>query len=288
MSHTGSWAPKLIHLASDRAQLNRDTTKNSSATFTLARPIHVPADYQMYIYCVNAIIPYSFWSIPTAVSIPILYGAGNTPLTLTVPAGNYSAPALATILTTSGAPAGLTVSYDVNLGVFTFQTGGTHAVTFLAQPQNLYIGIPAAGISIAISTLYTAPLAPSIIGTKCICLNTDIPISTISAGTGTAQTLCFIPVDVNPYSLIVYKPGQGIPVKQIVSTNYISSITITLTDEAGNPIDFKGLHWSCDLCFELLTPPDMQDKSFTEIVEGGSLFDASKRTPAQSKAYLAL
>lgn len=46
MSHTGSWGPKVLHCASDRAFFNPDPTKNGTATFNLSRPISVPADYQ--------------------------------------------------------------------------------------------------------------------------------------------------------------------------------------------------------------------------------------------------
>jgi hypothetical protein len=240
----------------------------------------------MHISCISAVIPYSFWSIPTAVSIPFTYGSTNTSASLTIPAGNYSAVALNTFLT--NAASGLTCTYNVSLGVFQFTTGATHQVTFPPQAANLLIGIPQSGVTIALSSSYTAPLAPVILGTKSICVNTDIPLDTVSAGTGNAQTLCFIPVDTEPNDLIVYKPGQGIPIRQICKTNYISAITVTLMDESGKPLDFKGVPWAVDLCFELLTPPDMEGKSFTEAVEGGSLFDASRRTPEQSKAYLAL
>ena len=287
MSHTGSWGPKLLHCASDRAFFNPDPTKNGTATFNLSRPIHVPSDYQMHISCISAVVPYSFWSIPTAVSIPFTFGVANNPAALTIPAGNYSAVTIATKNLTNSS-AGLTTEYDPSLGVFKFLTGATHQVTFPPQAVNLLIGIPQAGHTIATSGDYYAPMAPVILGTKAISVNTDIPLDTVSAGTGNAQTLCFIPVDAEPNDLIVYKPGQGIPIRQICKTNYISSITVTLMDESGKPLDFKGVPWAVDLCFELLTPPDMEGKSFTEAVEGGTLFDASKRTPAQSKAYLAL
>lgn len=287
MSHTGTWGPKVLHLASDKAAVNPDPTKNGTATFNLSRPIYVPADYGLYISCISAVVPYSFWSVPTALTIPITYGAGNTPRNLTVPAGNYSAPAIGTNYL-SDATSGLTVAYNASTGVFVFQTNGTNQITFPAQAANLNIGIPASGLTIATSSSYTAPLAPLILGTKSISVNTDIPLDTCTAGVGNAQTLCFIPVDAQPNQYIVYKPGQGIPIKQVCRTNYISSITVSLQDESGNNLDFKGVPWAIDLCFELLTPPDVAGVSFTEQVEGGSLFDASRRTPAQTKAYCAL
>lgn len=287
MSHTGSWSPKVLHLASDKAAFNPNTQTNSTATFTLSRPIHVPADYQMHISCVSAVIPYSFWSIPFALSIPITFGPSNTASTLTIPAGNYSAVAIAQTFLTH-ALSGLTATYSNPLGAFVFQTNGTNQVTFPAQQVNLNIGVPATGRTIAIGSSYTAPLAPLILGTKAISVNTDIPLDTCTAGVGNNQTLCFIPVDAEPNHYILYKPGQGIPIRQICQTNYISSITVSLQDESGNLLDMKGIPWALDLAFELLTPPDMEGKSFTEAVEGGSLWDASRRTPAQTKAYLAL
>lgn len=287
MSHTGHFAPRLLHLESSRARYNPDTTKNSSATFGLSRPITVPADYGLYVSCISAQIPYSFWGIPTAVGIPITYGASNTARTLTIPAGNYSAVQIASALTDTGV-SGLTVTYDFALGTFKFTTNGTNQVTFPAQAVNLQIGIPASGQSIAISSSYQAPYAPQLLGPKAIQLNTSIPIQTTTAGCGTGQTLCFIPIDVSNNNLIVYKPGTGIPIKQYCESNYIDSITVSLNDEYGNPLDFKGLNWAIDICFELFTPPDMQGVSFTEQVEGGDLYSAIRRNPAQTRAYAAL
>lgn len=292
MSHTGNWAPKVIHCASDFTPNNPDRSLNSTATFQLSRPVYVPADYQMSISCISAVIPYSFWTIPTAIAIPFSYTGSVSGSTLTqfanmtIPAGNYSAPALATLLSHSNS--NLTVTYNSSLGVFQFTTGGTFSITIPAQAVNTFIGLPASGQSIAVNSTITAPLCPQIMGPKAISINTDIPLNTVTAGVGNAQTLCFVPVDVNPNQYIVYRPGNGIPIKQIVQTNYISEVRITLLDEAGNPLDFKGLPWAVDLCFELLTPPDMVGHSYTEQVEGGSLFDANRRTPAETRAYVAL
>ena len=285
MSHTGSYGPKVLHCASDKARFNADTTKNSSASFVLSRPIEVPSDYGILVSCISATIPYSFWSVPTAITIPITYGVGNTARNLTIKAGNYSSIQIASQLTDG--TSGLTVTYDSATGVFTFATDPTHQVTFPAQNINAIIGMPVAGQTIAISSSVAAPQAPQILGTKAIQVNTNIPLDTITAGSGNNLTLCYIPVNANPNNMITYEPN-GQAIKQMCKTNYISSIEITLADEAGNPIDFKGVPWALDLCFELYTPPDMTGQSFTTNVEGGDLFSASRRTPAQTKAYVAL
>lgn len=285
MSHTGSWGPKVIHCASDKASSNRNTLTNSTATFNLSRPIEVPSDYGILVSCITATIPYSFWSVPNSIVIPITYGVSNTARNLTIKAGNYSALQVATQLT--DATSGLTVTYDSALGTFLFATGATNQVTFPAQAVNAIIGMPVAGQTIPINSSAQAPQAPQILGTKAIQVNTSIPLDTVTAGSGNNLTLCYIPVNANPNNFISYAPNAN-AIKQHTTTNYITSIDISLCDESGALLDFKGVPWAVDLCFELFTPPDVQGESFTTMVEGGDLFSASRRNPAQTKKYIAL
>jgi hypothetical protein len=238
------------------------------------------------VSCISATIPYSFWSVPTGINIPFTWGPSNVgPINLTIKAGNYSALQVASQL--SSATSGHTCTYDSALGTFLFTTNGTNQITFPAQAVNAIIGMPIAGQTIPLSSSAQAPQAPQILGTKAIQVNTNIPLDTITGGSGNNLTLCFIPVNAIPNYFITYQPNEN-AVKQMVKTNYISSIDITLADESGNPLDFKGIPWAVDLCFELFTPPDVQGQSFTTQVEGGDLYSASRRTPAQSKAYIAL
>lgn len=284
-SQAGSWAPKLLHLSSSNARFISNPLTMSSATFIMSKPISVPQDYQMYISCVASVIPYSFWSIPTAIVIPITYGVSNTARNLTIPAGNLSASAVATALTDT-VTSGLTVTYSTGTGVFTFSAGATNSITFPAQAVNNIIGVSVSGLTIATNGSSQAVGIPQIGGTRAVEVNTNIPIDTTTAGSGTGQTLCYIPVDTNPNNYIIYKPYNW--VRQVAKTNYIQEITVTLSDENGALLDMKGANWSIDLLFELLVPPDMVNKDFTEMPSGGDLFSALSRSTAQNKKFINL
>lgn len=285
MSHTGNWSNKILHCVSTNARAVQDTSKMSTATFGLTKPLQCPDDYGMYISCISANIPYSFWSIPNPIVINFTYGAGNTAANLTIAAGNPSAVQVATMLTHSNS--GLVCTYSTLSGCFTFAVGATNQITFPAQPNLAYIGVPVAGKSIPAGALaYQAPLTPKISGPRAIMVNTNIPLDVTSAGCGNAQTLCFVPVDVEPGNFIIYKPYSW--ARQVVKTNYIPEIVVSLCDESGAALDLKGQDWSIDLCFELLVPPDMQNQTFTELPGGGTLYDALRRTPEQTKKYVAL
>lgn len=282
-SQAGSWAPKVLHLSSSNARFLPNPLTMSSATFLLNKPISVPQNYQMYISCISSVIPFSFWSIPTAIVIPFTYGVSNTARNLTIPAGNQSATQIATALTDT-ATSGLTVTYSAATGVFTFSAGATNSITFPAQAVNNIIGVSVAGLTIAVNSSSQAIGVPQISGTRAVEVNTTIPLDTTTAGSGTAQTLCYIPVDVNQNSYIVYKPYNW--VKQVCKSNYIQEITVSLSDENGAPLDMKGANWSVDLCFELLVPPDMVNKDFSEMPVGGDLFSAAARSTSNTKKFI--
>jgi hypothetical protein len=239
----------------------------------------------MNISVISAVIPYSFWAIPTATLIPITYGVSNQTRNLTIKAGNYSATQIATQLTDS--TAGLTVTYDSGTGFFNFATNASNQVTFPAQAVNSYIGISTSGVTIPLNTsLYVPPLAPNISGPRAIQVQTSIPIENTNTGAGGNATLCWVPIDVNPNNFIVYKPGSGIPIKQIAKCNSFNDITITLTDETGTQLDFKGVPWSVDICFEILVPPDSIGKDYAELTLGGGLFDAMARGNKATKKFI--
>ena len=283
-SQAGSWAPKVLHLSSSNARFIPNSLMMSSATFQLNKPITVPQNYQMFISCISAVIPFSFWSISTAIVIPFTYGVSNTARNLTIPSGNQSASQVATALT--DVTSGLTVSYSAATGVFTFSAGATNSITFPAQAVNSLIGVSTSGLTIATNGQSQAIGVPQIAGPRAVEVNTSIPLDTTTAGSGTAQTLCYIPVDTNPNNYIVYKPYNW--VKQIAKTNNFQEITVSLCDENGAALDMKGANWSVDICLELCTPPDMVNKDFTEMPAGGDLFSAAARSTAQSKKFINL
>ena len=282
-SQAGSWAPKVLHLSSSNARLIPNSLTMSSATFQLNKPITIPQDYGMYISCISAVIPYSFWSIQTAVVIPFTYGVSNTARNLTIPPGNWTAAQIATNNLTD-ATSGLTATYSAATGVFTFTAGATNSITFPAQAVNNFIGVSTGGLTIATNGSSPAIGVPQIAGPRAVEVNTTIPLDTTTAGSGTAQTLCYVPVDTNPNNYIVYKPYNW--VKQVAKTSAFQEITVSLCDENGVALDMKGANWSVDLCLELLVPPDMENKDFTEMPVGGDLFSAAARSTANTKKFI--
>ena len=270
MSDQGYYPSFLVHL-------NQLYTRTNN-------PLIVPRAYNCYLSVAHASIPVTWYNIPSGsntLTFKYQVKTENTPRTFTfnIPPGNYSATELASVCTWSGTLAGATsvftlgCIYQENTNTYQFLFGLNTQLSFFAlTPSALALTM---GFNSTQTNSYGVPVFPTFAGTsgsspftdsnykyftlsasdQCadlssvrnIHINTNYKVRQFSSGT---NTLDVIPVTQGFGSILTYTDGFSAQMYD----NVISDISVSFTDDNGNPINFNGVGWSLTLRFDFKNP----------------------------------
>lgn len=229
---------------------------NTNANILINLPyITVPNGHYIHLSVINAIIPYSFYTITTInnkISIVTIPTAGVSPSgTYYITPGCYNANQLASALT-SLIP-NMTITYNNILNIFFFTCTTTDFI--------IDINFTTAGelLGLSLDNLYNTSIGKVLKGFTLINLSTVRTINIIcNYNTGNlnilesnfTNTLCSIPVLTAPYSLITYTNPNNYSSNLYISE--FNNITLRLLDQDANPINLNGQHFNLTLQIDVI------------------------------------
>jgi hypothetical protein len=217
----------------------------------------VPSTSTLIASVVHASIPYSFYNVNSN-NNTLCYSINTTVITTVIlTPGNYTASSLLSHLQ-SILPTSFTITYSSTQNKFTFTNPNIFQFYYnkllgysscfgllgFSSIQQISTG------NVSIWTL-TSDTIINLAPVRCICIYTTLHTGSIASILPNNQNiLCSIPVLTAPFSMIGYRNSSGY--KSDLNTSNFNSITLKLTDQAGNLINLNGCHWSLTLQLDVI------------------------------------
>ena len=212
--------------------------------------IEVPPQHQIYVSCISASIPYTFYNIDSNNNYLEYFvynsvdNGASTLYDLTITPGNYNAYQLQNYLKTQ-LGSNFTVTYDVITNKFTFShtymnfgfRGDTStALELIGFKKSLFF------IESNNKTL-TSEYCVNLLSKHCLCVALNYTTGNINYSNKlTNNVLVSIPIKGNPYSMITYENTNAY--KANLYKNSLTYIKIKIVDQNNNIVDLNGCHWT--------------------------------------------
>lgn len=235
-----------IFLSPAGASLKRNGFFNSNLEF------NVPNLYQtnnnllyLTIKCLHAEIPYSFYVVNEYNNLLSITDKFNQTFNISVPFGNYNANTfmkyLATVL-----PTGMTLAFNNNNGKFTFSYNGNFSINS-GSTCYVLMGFEKGKTYTSVDNKIEFPYLANFIGSKNIYLKIpNLILDNYNTATLDRATLSNIPVNVPPFSIIMYENSSGSSTT-IKSIQIPDTLYLQLADDQNNLIDFNNTEFSITL-----------------------------------------
>ena len=262
-----------MHLSSEYGTSNNNDT--SSVSYAILDPIATYSDtYCMLIGVHNMTLPHVFYNMKGYnFSVSILPNTDGIPVStfpVTLPTQNYTAPLLASTLSTllsnyASLVYGLTanfwvMSYDSNTNYFTLTCDAVVPFQINYVANNCYYELGAKKLAANVSTLTNTdlgsclfPNAADLSGTNGVYVNL-VGYNTNQrpsySGLQQSNILCRIPIDTPFGAVQIYSP-DNIQFAAIPNAAF-SAISITLTDDEGKILNMQGCDYTMTLEFKYL------------------------------------
>ena len=205
--------------------------------------IEVPPQHQIYISCISASIPYTFYNIDINNNY-IEYYIDTTLYNFTITVGNYNAYQLRDYLKNQ-LGSNFNVNYDVITNKFTFthasmnfgfNTENSTALELIGFKKSLFV------IQSVDRTL-TSDFCVNLLSKHCLCVALNYSTGNINYSNKlTNNILVSIPIKGNPYSMITYENTNAY--KANLYKNSLTYIKIKIIDQNNNIVDLNGCHWT--------------------------------------------
>lgn len=207
--------------------------------------IEVPQQHQIYISVQSAMIPYTFYNIDIN-NNRLDYVINGVTSSLYITLGNYNPYTLITFLQNN--IANLSVTYSIITNKFTF-THLLYDFSFLASSTCFGL-LGFSGLSSSLSKTLTSTNCINLQSHMCVCLATNLPTGHINNNNKYEKNiLVSIPVEGNPFSMIVYKNNN---IKSNLYKNTITTIQIKLIDQNNNILQLNGCHWAVTIQLDVI------------------------------------
>jgi len=234
-----------IHLNSKSATMSNGL----SDCYFYINTIEVPSDYQINISVISSAIPYSFYCI-NSMNNTLNYKVGSTITSITFTQGNYNINQWLSYLQSLNFP--FTITLDKIVNKFTFTS--TSSFTLLSSSTCFeLLGLLNQKID------YVSDVSNKIISNACINLqsiqvlyiNSNFVSKSVNvSNVNKATTICTIPINVPPYSLITYSNSNNYKVN--IFQNNFNLINIKICDQNNNVIELNNCHWSLTLQIDVI------------------------------------
>lgn len=239
-----------IHLNSRHAD-SYNNNSISDCNFYI-QTVDVPNDHQIFVSIQQANICYSFYNI-NASNNYLKYGFNNDQVlrTLTIEPGNYTSYSLLDYLNQH--LYNITVQYNAtsNKYIFTGLSDFTfYYQSFIFSPCFTILGFTMVD-QLSNQKVLTSNICSNLSTIRCICIASNLSTDNFAKNSVNNKTiLCSIPVNVSPFSIIIYQNITGF--KTNLFNNSLSYVNLKLIDQDGMLIDLNGCHWSCTLQIDLI------------------------------------
>lgn len=194
-------------------------------------------------------IPTSYYRINSTNNTFLLGVSGSAPVTVTVPVDNYNitnfvgvAGALATAMNAAGLGVTFDPEYNTSSGnlVITASSGDFFITT--NGNNNAYLGMAVNVTQYSASSVLTSSGILDLSGTKFIEVRSDLNLNSSTTINYNRNVLARIPVSVAPFNTIIYTSQAFVKINS--RSNFFNSITLSLWDDRGSPLDLNGADWS--------------------------------------------
>ena len=186
----------------------------------------------------HAEIPYSFYIVNVYNNLLSL-STGD----IYIDRGNYNATSLLKHINTK-LPTNLVLSFNSQTGKFKFtynQSFSINATTTLYEVLGLEKNKKYNSVNNIIECEYPANL----LGSKNLYIKSNISTSNYNSETKDYNTLCCIPIQSEPYGIILYNNYSA--TSHIIKDKTLDSIEIRIYDDDQNLINFNNVDWSITL-----------------------------------------
>ena len=240
-----------IHLNSKFAD-NYINNSYSNCEFFLP-VIEIPPQHHIYISCVLANIPYSFYNIDTnnnKLSYNIVVGASYE--TINIDVGNYNIYQLITFLQTntpftfsySSITNKLTITHPTS--DFSFDSSNSTALELLGFKTTDSL-LSLSSYNLSLTSIYCVNLQSK----HCICVQVNYQTGNINVSNKLSNNiLASIPISGAPYSMITYRNSNA-GFRSNLYTNSLGYLNVKLIDQNNNLINFNGCHWTLTLQLDI-------------------------------------
>ena len=205
--------------------------------------IEVPPQHQIYVSCISASIPYTFYNIDTNNNY-LEYFIDTTLYNLTITPGNYNAYQLRDYLKNQ-LGSNFNVTYDVITNKFTFthasmnfglKTDNSTALELIGFKKSLFV-------IESVDRILTSDYCVNLLSKHCLCVALNYTTGNINYSNKlTNNILVSIPIKGNPYSMITYENTNAY--KANLYKNSLTYIKIKIVDQNNNIVDLNGCHWT--------------------------------------------
>jgi hypothetical protein len=232
-----------VFLTPSGASLKRNGIFNSNLEF------NVPNLYQtntnllyLTIKCLHAEIPYSFYVVNEYNNVLSITDKFNQIQNIYVPFGNYNANTFMKLLAPE-LPTGMTLSFNNNNGKFTLNYNGSFSINSTSTCYVL-MGFDKGKTYNSVNNQIELPYLANFLGSKNIYLKIpNLILDNYNTATMDRATLSNIPVNVPPFSIIMYENSSGSST-MIKSIQIPDILYIQLADDQNNLIDFNNTEFS--------------------------------------------
>lgn len=214
--------------------------------------IQTANDYQIYVSIQQANVCHSFYNINSSNNY-LKYGFNNDQelRTLTIEPGNYTSYTLLDYLNQH--LYNISVQYNATSNKYIFT--GVSDFTFYYQSFIFSPCFTALGFTMVdhVSTqkVLTSNICTNLSTIRCICVASNLSTDNFSKNSvNNKQILCSIPVNVSPYSIIIYQNLTGF--KTNLFSSSLSYVNLKLIDQDNILIDLNGCHWSVVLQIDVV------------------------------------
>ena len=239
-----------IHLNSRYAD-SYNNNSISDCNFYLPN-IETPNDHQIYVSIQQANIAHSFYNINSSNNY-LKYGFTNDQVlrTLTITPGNYTSYSLLDYLNLNFYNIVVTYNAISNKYIFTGTSDFTfYYESFIFSPCFTVFGFTMVD-QISNQKVLISNICSNLSTIRCICITSNLSTDNFAKNSvNNKQILCSIPVNVSPFSIIIYQNLTGF--KTNIFNNNLSYVNLKLIDQDGMLINLNGCHWSCVLQIDVV------------------------------------
>lgn len=240
-----------IHLNSKFAD-NYINNSYSNCEFFLP-VIEIPPQHHIYISCILANIPYSFYNIDEN-NNKFMFCVNNVSFyTITIPSGNYNVYQVMNYIEANNTQ--LKLSYDVITNKITF-THNSYEFYVLSTSTCLeLLGLKSSDTQLAMTSYnkkLTSNYCINLQSKHCICVQVNYQTGNINISNKLSNNiLASIPVNGQPYSMIVYRNSNA-GFRSNLYTNTLGYLNVKLIDQNNNVVNLNGCHWTLTLQLDIV------------------------------------
>lgn len=233
----------LSSTAADRYLINESRT--DLVSFDLNEPVVCKSNQRIYLSLETFAFPNTIYNV-NADNNTITFHNPTTPVTVTIPVGQYTTPELFRSAIQTAIP--ITVTYNSLTNKFSFQnTSATNAFILKTSSTMAYaLGVlPSTDFTVPVSSTVVLPRQIDISSGRTVNFavrNLDFDCLDSSGSKTLSSILATVPINVGYGSIQSYISPYDNRIK--INAKNITSLDISLIDLNNNPVDIGGLRWS--------------------------------------------